>query len=68
MWQASGDDAGKRGHPRPRDDEQNVENLRKKYPWWLGGLAGGEADVPARVSSAEMEDVVTLFKGKSMKV
>jgi hypothetical protein len=49
-------------------DEQNVENLWKKYPWWLGGQAGGEADAPAQGSSAEMEDVVTLFEGKSTKV
>ncbi len=49
-------------------DEQNVENLRKKYPWWLVGQAGGEADAPARGSSAEMEEVVTLFEGKCMKV
>jgi hypothetical protein len=49
-------------------DEQNVENLRKKYPWWLGGRAGAEADAPARGSSAETEDIVTPFEGKSTKV
>ncbi len=27
-------------------DEQNVENLRKKYPWWLGGQGGGEPSAP----------------------
>jgi hypothetical protein len=27
-------------------DEQNVENLRKKYPWWLGGQGGGEPTAP----------------------
>ncbi len=38
-------------------DEQNVENLRKKYQWRLGGRGGGET--PARAPSAETEDVVT---------
>ncbi len=28
-------------------DEQNVENLQKKYPWWLGGKTGGELVIPA---------------------
>jgi hypothetical protein len=49
-------------------DEQNVENLRRKYPWWLGGRGGGEAEAPARASSAETEDIVSLFQGESTKV
>jgi hypothetical protein len=49
-------------------DEENVENLRKKYPWWLGGQGGGEAEAPARDSTAETEDIVSLFQGKSTKV
>jgi hypothetical protein len=27
-------------------DKQTVENLCKKYPWWLGGQGGGEAEAP----------------------
>ncbi len=49
-------------------DEENVENLRKKYPWWLGGRGGGEAEAPAQDSTAETEDIVSLFQGKSTKV
>jgi hypothetical protein len=49
-------------------EEQNVENLRKKYPWRLGGRAGGEAGAPVQGPSAEAEEVVTLFKGKYTKV
>jgi hypothetical protein len=28
-------------------EEQNLEDLRRKYPWWLGGRAGEEASAPA---------------------
>jgi hypothetical protein len=49
-------------------EEQNREDLRRKYPLWLGGRAGEEASAPAQDSSAEAEDVVTLFEGKSTKV
>jgi hypothetical protein len=49
-------------------EEQNVENLRRKYPWWLGGQAGEKPSAPARDSAAETEDVVNLFQGKSTKV
>jgi hypothetical protein len=49
-------------------DEQNVENVCKKHPWWLGGQGGGEAEAPARDSTAETEDIVSLFQGKSTKV
>jgi hypothetical protein len=27
-------------------EEQNLEDLRKKYPWWLGGQGGGEESAP----------------------
>jgi hypothetical protein len=43
-------------------DEQNVENLQKKYPWWLGGQGGGEPSAPARDSGTETEDIVSLFQ------
>ncbi len=49
-------------------EEQSLEDLRKKYPWWLGGRAGVEASAPAQESGAEAEDTVTLFEGKSTKV
>jgi hypothetical protein len=49
-------------------DEQNVENLRKKYPWWLGGQGRGEPTAPARGSGVEAEDTVSLAQGKSTKV
>ncbi len=49
-------------------DEQNVENLRKKYLWWLGGQRGGEPSAPAWDSTAETEDIVSLFQGNSTKV
>jgi hypothetical protein len=57
-----------RGPAAEEADEQNMENLRRKYPWWLGGRGGGEAEAPARASSAETEDIVSLFQGKSTKV
>jgi hypothetical protein len=49
-------------------DEQNVENLRKKYSWWLGGQGRGEPTAPARGCGAEVEDTVNLTQGKSTKV
>jgi hypothetical protein len=49
-------------------EEQNLENLRRKYPWWLGGQAMRAASALAQESSVETEDVVTLFEGRSMKV
>jgi hypothetical protein len=49
-------------------DEQNVENLWKKYPWWLGGQGGGEPSAPPHDSGVETEDIVSLFQGKSTKV
>ncbi len=57
-----------RGPVAEEADEQNVENPRMKYPWWLGGRGGGEAEAPARASSAETEDIVSSFQGKSTKV
>ncbi len=51
--------------PEPEEtDEQNVENLRKKYPWWLGCQRGGEPTAPARGSGAEAEDIVSLAQEK----
>jgi hypothetical protein len=49
-------------------EEQSLEDLRRKYPWWLGGRTGEEASAPTRDSSAKTEDVVTLLKGKFTKV
>jgi hypothetical protein len=49
-------------------DEQNVEDLRKKYPWWLAGQGRGESTAPARGSGVEAEDTVNLTQGKSTKV
>ncbi len=49
-------------------EEQSLEDLGRKYPWWLGGRAGKAASAPAQDSSAETEDVVTLFEGRSTKV
>ncbi len=43
-------------------DEQNVENLHRKYSWWLGGQGWGKAGVPALASSAETEDIMNLFQ------
>jgi hypothetical protein len=49
-------------------EERNVEDLRKKYPWWLGGRGDAEANVSAQESSAEADDTVTLFEGKTTRV
>jgi hypothetical protein len=49
-------------------DEQNVENLRKKYPWWLGGQGRGDTTAPARGPGAEAEDTVSFAREKSTKV
>ncbi len=57
-----------RGPEGEEADKQNVENLRKKYPRWLGGQGGGEATAPARGSGAEAEDIVSLAQGNSTKV
>ncbi len=42
-------------------EEQNLEDFRRKYPWWLNGQ-GGEAT--ASTGKADSEDTVTLFDGK----
>ncbi len=57
-----------RGPESEETDEQNMENLRKKYPSWLGGQGGGESTAPARGSGAEAEDIVSSAQGKSTKV
>jgi hypothetical protein len=49
-------------------DDQNMESLRKKYPWWLGVQEGGEAGAPARDSTVEAEDTVSLCPGRATKV
>jgi hypothetical protein len=50
-------------------DEQNMEDLREKYPWWRGGQGrGGRLTAPARDSGSEAEDTVNLTQGKSAKV
>jgi hypothetical protein len=49
-------------------DEQNVENLRRKYPWWLGGQRRGEATALAQGPGGEAEDTVRLAREKSTKV
>jgi hypothetical protein len=49
-------------------DKQNAENLRKMYPWWLGGQGRGESSASARGPGAEAEDTVSLAPGKSTKV
>jgi hypothetical protein len=49
-------------------EEQSLEDLRRKYLWWLGGRGGVEASEPAQESSAESDDTVTLFEGKTTKV
>ncbi len=49
-------------------EEQSLEDLRRKYLWWLGGRGGVEGSEPAQESSAEADDTVTLFEGKTTKV
>ncbi len=49
-------------------EERSLEDLCRKYLWWLGGRGGVEASAPAQESSAEADDTVTLFEGKSKRV
>ncbi len=49
-------------------EERSLEDLRKKYPWWLGGRGGVEAIAPAQESRAKADDKVTLFEGKTTRV
>jgi hypothetical protein len=49
-------------------EERSLEDLRRMYPWWLGGQGGVEASAPAQDSSAEADDTVTPFEGKTTKV
>jgi hypothetical protein len=44
-------------------EEQNLEDLRRKYLWWLNGRGGKKAAAPAR--KADTEDTVILFEGKN---
>jgi hypothetical protein len=50
------------------EEERSLEDLRKKYPWWLGGRGGAEASAPNQESSAEADYTVTLFEGKTTRV
>ncbi len=34
-------------------EEQTLEDLRRKYPWWLNGRGGGEAIAPAEKAGAD---------------
>jgi hypothetical protein len=53
--------------PEGEDTEaQNLEDLRRKYPWWLNGRVGNVAAAPDR--NANAEDVVILFEGKNTRV
>jgi hypothetical protein len=47
-------------------EEQNLKDLRRKYPRWLNRRGGGEATTPA--GKADSEDTVTLFEGKNTRV
>jgi hypothetical protein len=44
-------------------EEQSLEDLRKKYPWWLVGREGVEASAPTKESSAKADDTVTSLRG-----
>jgi hypothetical protein len=44
-------------------DEQNLEDLRKKYPWWLGGQ--DDKEVAMSPEKADSEDTVALFEGRN---
>jgi hypothetical protein len=43
-------------------EEQNLEDLRRKYPWCLNKQGNSEAT--ALAGKANAEDTVILFKGK----
>jgi hypothetical protein len=47
-------------------EEQNLEDLRRKYLWWLNGRGGNEATASA--GKANTEDTVILFEGKNTRV
>ncbi len=49
-------------------DERNMEDLRRKYSWWLGGQGKGGLTAPARGFGVEAEDIVNLTQEKSTKV
>jgi hypothetical protein len=49
-------------------EEWSLEDLCRKYPWWLRGRGGVEASTPAQESSAEADDTVTLYEGKTTRV
>jgi hypothetical protein len=46
--------------------EHGLENLRKKYPWWLSGREGEESSTSPE--KAESGDTVTLFEGRNTRV
>jgi hypothetical protein len=49
-------------------DERNMEDLRRKYSWWLGGQGKGGLTAPARGFGAEAEDIVNLTQEESIKL
>jgi hypothetical protein len=46
--------------------EHGLENLRKKYPWWLSGREGEES--ATLLEKAKSGDTVTLFEGRNPSV
>ncbi len=50
------------------EDEQSMEDLRRRYSWWLGCQGKGGLTAPARDSEAVAEDTVSLTQGKSLRV
>jgi hypothetical protein len=49
-------------------DERNMEDLRRKYSWWLGSQGKRGLTAPARGFGAEAEDIVNLTQEESTKV
>jgi hypothetical protein len=47
-------------------DEQNLEDLKRRYPWWLSGREGKEST--ASPEKADTGDTVTLFEGRNTRV
>jgi hypothetical protein len=43
-------------------DKHNLEDLRRKYPWWLSGQESKESAAPPE--KADSGDTVTVFKGR----
>jgi hypothetical protein len=47
-------------------DKHNLEDLRRKYPWWLSGQESKESAAPPK--KADSGDTVTLFEGRITRV